>query len=170
ERLAWLVIGYLFIKGGTDALRDTALHLAVYDHRVNHRAAVFRHHIIEYFGHPIVGIHRHDGRVGAVCKNAAGISWLVGSGRFEQRIHTRRQMIRPGVRREGDLRNADLGRRAMHHSTLDASVRDTRLQQMCPDAAYFFSERARGFAYSAACEHDRPGSERAESIWSNRSI
>src|SRR5262245_20195143 len=79
-------------------------------------------------------------------------------------------MIRPGVRREGDLRNADLGRRAMHHSTLDASVRDTRLQQMCPDTAYFFSERARGFAYGASGEHDRPGSERAESIWSNRSI
>src|SRR5262249_36645478 len=91
-------------------------------------------------------------------------------GRFQQRIHARRQMIRPGIRREGDLRNADPGRRAMDHSTLDAGVRDTRLQQMRPDAAYLFSQRARGFAYGASSEHDRPGSERAESIWPNRSI
>src|SRR5262249_41210530 len=65
---------------------------------------------------------------------------------------------------------ADLGRRAVDHSALDAGVRDTGLQQMCPNAAYLFSERARGFAHGASSEHDRPGSERAESIWPNRRI
>src|SRR5262249_32921716 len=74
------------------------------------------------------------------------------------------------IRREGDLRNADLGRRAVDHSTLDAGVRETGLQQMRPNAAYLFSERARGFAYGASSEHDRSGRERAEPIWPNRSI
>src|SRR5262249_50929729 len=35
---------------------------------------------------------------------------------------------------------------------------------------YLCGECARGFAYGASSEHDRPGSERAESIWPNRSI
>src|SRR6516165_11651057 len=79
-------------------------------------------------------------------------------------------MIRPGVRREGDLRNADVGRRAVDHSALDAGVRDSGLQQMCPNAPYLFSERARGFTHGASSEHDRSGRERAETIWPNRSI
>src|SRR5262245_49513807 len=58
----------------------------------------------------------------------------------------------------------------MDHSTLDAGVRDIGLQQMCPNAAYLFGQHARGFAYGASSEHDGPGSERAESVWSNRSI
>src|SRR5262249_18550826 len=107
---------------------------------------------------------------GAVCKNAAGISRLVRSGRFQQRIHARRQMIRPGIRREGDLRNADLGRRAIDHSTLEAGVRGIRLPQIRPTAAYLFGEHARGFAHGAASKHDGAGSKRAESVWSNRSI
>ena len=86
ERLALFVIRNLFVQRGTDPLRDAPLHLAVYDHRIDHCAAIFRNHIVEYFAHPIVGIDRHDDRVGAVCKNPAGVSRLVRSGGLQQRI------------------------------------------------------------------------------------
>src|SRR5262249_37523690 len=79
-------------------------------------------------------------------------------------------MIWPRVRREGDLGNADLGRGAVDHSLPDAGVRDIGLQQMRANAAYLLSQRARGFAYRAAGEHDRAGGEGAEAIWPNRRI
>src|SRR5262249_35012226 len=41
---------------------------------------------------------------------------------------------------------------------------------MCPDAAYLFRERTRGFAYGAAREHDRAGSKGAKSVWPHRRI
>src|SRR5262252_7811324 len=79
-------------------------------------------------------------------------------------------MIRARIGCECDLRNADVGRRTMHRSSLNAHVGDVRLQQMRSDTAYLFREGTRGFPYRAAGEHDRPGSKRAKSVWPHRRI
>src|SRR5215471_3283067 len=74
-------------------------------------------------------------------------------------------MIRARIGCKRDLRNADLGRRTMDRSSLNAHVGDVGLQQMRSDTKYLFRERTRGFPYRAAGEHDRAGSKRAKSIW-----
>src|SRR5215469_10892528 len=79
-------------------------------------------------------------------------------------------MIRARIGCERDLRNADLGRRTMDRSSLNAHVGDVGLQQMRSDTKYLFRERTRGFPYRAAGEHDRSGSKRAKSVWPHRRI
>src|SRR5262249_34948637 len=79
-------------------------------------------------------------------------------------------MIRARIGCERDLRNADLGRRTMHRSSLNAHVGDVRLQQLRSDTTYPSREGTRGFPSGAAGEHDRPRSKRAKSVWPHRRI
>src|SRR6516165_414841 len=79
-------------------------------------------------------------------------------------------MVRARIRCECDLGNAELGRRTIHRSSLNAHVGDVGLQQMRSDTAYLFREGAGGLADGAAREHDRSGSKRAKSVWPHRRI
>ena len=62
QRLSVLVERDLLIKRGADALRDAALHLAVDDHRIDHRAAILRDGVVEDLDDAGVGI---DGQTAA---------------------------------------------------------------------------------------------------------
>src|SRR5262249_37867673 len=79
-------------------------------------------------------------------------------------------MVRARIRCECDLGNADLGRRTIHRSSLNAHVGAVALQQVRSDAAYLFGGGAGGFADGAAGEPDRWGSKRAKSVWPHRRI
>jgi len=49
HELTVFVIDHLFVKCGTNTLRDTAVNLPVDDHRIDDATAILRHDISEYF-------------------------------------------------------------------------------------------------------------------------
>ena len=47
QKLTIFVVCKLLVEGGTNPLRHTTLNLPVYDHGINHRAAVFNYYVAQ---------------------------------------------------------------------------------------------------------------------------
>ena len=101
EQLPSVVIDHPLVQGPTHALRDTAVHLTLDDHRVDHPAAVMDHAVTEnlYLGGHWVGLD--DGRVHAVGERrlCRGVVALALEPRLLAVGHRRLGIVhRPGVR------------------------------------------------------------------------
>ena len=162
ERLAELVERDFLVERGADALRNPALHLPVDDHRIDHRAAVFRHRIVEKLDHAAVGIDGNDDSMGAVGEHAAAHRRLIGADRLQQGLHTGRQLLLARVRHERDLADADFAGGAVHRPALDARVGDVGLQKMRADLLDLLDQHPARPRHRAAGKDDRARRERAE--------
>ena len=155
-----LVVGDFLVERGADALRDAALHLAVDDHRIDHRAAVLRHDIVEDLDDAGVGLDRDDDGVGAVGKHAAGLRRLVGA-RWHRAADPCRPAGAPGGRSAAKAISAKLTL-PDGPCTAPASMRvsgDVGLQQMRADALDLFEQHPARPGHRAAGKHDRARAE-----------
>ena len=71
QRLAVRVERHLLVERGADALRGAAANLAVDDHRIDQRAAVLDHDIVEDLDIAGRRIDRDDGGMRGVAEGAA---------------------------------------------------------------------------------------------------
>lgn len=91
----------------SNALGDAALDLAVDNHWIDHRAAVFRDDVVDNFYQTDLRIDSHHNGMRSVGEDATGIGRLVGRDVFQEWFDAVRKKFLADVRRVSNLGEAD---------------------------------------------------------------
>src|SRR5262249_62333407 len=83
QRLAGLVIGYLFVKGSANPLHHTAPDLALDEHRIDHRSAILGDRKVEKLDKASLRINRYNSTVCSVGIDPGANRRLVSRGHVE---------------------------------------------------------------------------------------
>lgn len=171
QKLTIFVVCKLLVEGGTNPLRHTTLNLPVYDHGINHRAAVFNYYVaqnLDLAGFD-VDLDRHD-----VCGVRMSHGWgLVVGCCLQSSLFAFRKVARRDKNAASDLPDGN-ERRAVRLSSHNAigklEVSFRNLSKVRSHSDDFFPHLARRYGHRSAAGHRAAASPGAPTIRYDRCV